>query len=272
MGPRQLRGGRARPVFCRIQHQLAGLRGRERGDRAGDRLGDRLDRRAHQCAAQGARLSHRDHLARHALHPLRHRLAVVLRQGRPGQSSLPDADRNDRRLDQHLLHARHGPGRGLPLVAACLPSRRRDAAQRQSRARRGGAGERRRRLGHHSPGDHAAVAAFDHGAVDAGLHPRDRGLRGAGPGRAARPRLGAHDRYLHQHGGKGPARCGRRERAFGADAPSRPGAAHHLRAALASPPSPAKAFGRAPSIWAACAMPRLRCSSSISSCCSWCRC
>ena len=63
---------------------------------------------------KGARLPHRDHFARHAVHSLRHRVDLVLRQGRPGQSSLSHAHRLDRRLDQHLLDARYGAGRGLP--------------------------------------------------------------------------------------------------------------------------------------------------------------
>ena len=93
MGLRQFRGGAARAQFPHHRAQLARLRGGERGARARGRLGDGLDRRAHQRAAQGARLSHRDHLARHALHSLCHGLAPVLRQGRAGQPSLPHADR-----------------------------------------------------------------------------------------------------------------------------------------------------------------------------------
>ena len=73
----------------------------------------------------------------------------------------------------------------------------------------------------------------DHGALDAGLHPRHRGVRGAGAGRPAGPHLGAHHRHLHQHGGARAARPRRRERAVGADAAARAGAALRLRPAVA---------------------------------------
>ena len=104
----------------------------------------------------------------------------------------------------------------------------------------------------------------DHGAVDAGLHPRHRGVRGAGAGRPAGPHLGAHDRHLQQHGGARAARRRRRERAVGADAAARAGAALRLRPAVAprradSPPSPARASGRGRSISAACA----RCAGAV---------
>ena len=152
MEPRQFRSGARKPPFPRHQRELAGVRGRQRGARAGDRLDHRLDRRAHQYAAQAARLSDRDHLARHALHPVCHRLAVVVRQGRPGQSALPHAHRDGRHPDQRLFHARHDHGRGLPVVAAGVSPGGRDAAQRQSGAGGGRARERRRRLGDHPRG------------------------------------------------------------------------------------------------------------------------
>ena len=119
------------------------------------------------------------------------------------------------------------------MVAARLPAGRRDAAQRQSGAGRGRARAWRRRLGHHPARHHAAVAAVDPGAVDAGLHPRHRGVRGAGAGRPAGPHLGAHHRHLHQHGGARAARHRRRQRALGADARPRAGAALYLRPAVA---------------------------------------
>ena len=72
MGAGQFRSGAQQPALRQHQLEFAGLCRRERGAGAADRLGDGLDRRAHQHAAQGARLSDRDHLARHALHPLCH--------------------------------------------------------------------------------------------------------------------------------------------------------------------------------------------------------
>ena len=234
LGPRQFRGGAERPPHRHHHDQLAGVRGGERGAGAAGRLGDGVDRRAHQHAVEAARLSHRDHLARDAVHPLRHGVAVVLRQGRSGQSSLPHAHRQHRRPDQHLLDVRHGAGGGLPVVAAGVPAGERDAAQRQSRAGGGGAGARRRRLADDPARDHAAVAAVDHGAGDAGVHPRGRGVRGAGAGRVARPHLGADHRHLHQHGGARAARHRRRQRAVGADAAAGVRAALYLWPAVAA--------------------------------------
>ena len=125
--------------------------------------------------------------------------------------------------------------------------------------------------------DHAAVAAVDHGAVDAGVHPRRRGVRGAGAGRPAGPHLGADHRHLHQHGGARAARHRRRQRAVGADAAAgvraalrlRPAVAacralrHHHRQGLPAAPVRSRAAalrrGRHPRF-------------SISSCCCWCPC
>ena len=86
---------------------------------------------------------------------------------------------------------------------------------------------------HHPARHHAAVAALDHGAGDAGVHPRHRGVRGAGAGRDAGPHLGADHRHLQQHGGAGAARPRRRQRAVGVDAAAGAGAALRLRPAVA---------------------------------------
>ena len=89
----------------------------------------------------------------------------------------------------------------------------------------------------------------------------------------AGPHLGADHRHLRQHGGKGAARYRRRQRALGADAGARAGAALPSTAGCrgtpsASPPSPARASGRGRSTSGGCATRRRGCSCSIS-CCSW---
>ena len=90
LGPRQFRGGAEGPPHRHHHDQLAGVRGGERGAGAAGRLGDGLDRRAHQHAVQAARLSHRDHLARHAVHPLRHGVAACS-SARPARSIISTA-------------------------------------------------------------------------------------------------------------------------------------------------------------------------------------
>ena len=170
-----------RPPFLRQPGKFARLQLRQHGDRALLRRAGGLAGRAHQRAIQGLRLSHRDHLARHAVRALCHRLAVPARPQWAAQRS----DHFDRAAAlQCLFHARHDPGRGFFVVAACLPAAVVGVRPGQCRIRGSRAHVRRRHFAHGDAHlDAARAAGFPRGrAADRGA--LDRGLRSAGAGRA----------------------------------------------------------------------------------------
>ena len=101
-----------------------------------------------------------------------------------------------RRADRRELDVGHDPHRGVPVVAAGLPSARLHIPRVQCGHGGSGADERRQRFRHDPPRLHPAGHAGDPCARAVRLHPRDRGVRRARAGRHARQYQRADDRDL----------------------------------------------------------------------------
>ena len=175
-----------RPAVLPEPGEFPGVLHRHRRARHRHRRGRRLVRGAHVDAVQVARLSVGDRVARHALHPLCHGLAVPARPLRPGQRRADGRDGKRPADLQRVFPHRNDRDRRISVVAARVPAAVRGVPVRQCGLRGGGADERRRDPAHPHPrfaADDAAGAARGRGA-DRGAVARS--LRGADARRAFR--------------------------------------------------------------------------------------